>query len=298
MTSSASATPHAAAARAGGPPAARGRSGRSRRRAADRRRARAPGAETHRRAVNGGAELASRRGGRTRSDRADEHRHAGQRPRQHQRFVAGMLRRRRARAAPSETTVTPRVGGRRVRTRARGSPAARRARASSRARCATIGRLAAAADAQVADADHRARRAGDARDGSRAYHAAATTPRRRTPAGCSSVQDHMQPDRKGAHDAAGARRREQLGDDGERLVLRAAIRLDQRPRRRAEAARGAPDRSTRLTQRLARARARTGPAPRRRWRRNVSAISLKFCMCGPNTIGLPKIAGSRMLWPP
>ena len=32
--------------------------------------------------------------------------------------------------------------------------------------------------------------------------------------------------------------------------------------------------------------------------RNAAAISLKFCMCGPNTIGLPKTAGSRMLWPP
>src|SRR5688572_1027947 len=32
--------------------------------------------------------------------------------------------------------------------------------------------------------------------------------------------------------------------------------------------------------------------------RNASAISAKFSMCGPNTIGLPKTAGSRMLWPP
>ena len=32
--------------------------------------------------------------------------------------------------------------------------------------------------------------------------------------------------------------------------------------------------------------------------RNVSAISAKFCMCGPNTIGLPNTAGSRMLCPP
>ncbi len=31
---------------------------------------------------------------------------------------------------------------------------------------------------------------------------------------------------------------------------------------------------------------------------NVSAISAKFCMCGPNTIGLPCTAGSRMLCPP
>src|SRR5215510_8946947 len=31
---------------------------------------------------------------------------------------------------------------------------------------------------------------------------------------------------------------------------------------------------------------------------NVSAISRKFRMYGPKTIGLPKIAGSRMLWPP
>ena len=29
--------------------------------------------------------------------------------------------------------------------------------------------------------------------------------------------------------------------------------------------------------------------------RNASAISLKFCMCGPNTIGFPNTAGSRML---
>ena len=32
--------------------------------------------------------------------------------------------------------------------------------------------------------------------------------------------------------------------------------------------------------------------------KNVSAISLKFCMWGPKTIGFPKIAGSRMLCPP
>ena len=31
---------------------------------------------------------------------------------------------------------------------------------------------------------------------------------------------------------------------------------------------------------------------------NASAISLKLCMCGPNTIGLPNTAGSRMLCPP
>ena len=32
--------------------------------------------------------------------------------------------------------------------------------------------------------------------------------------------------------------------------------------------------------------------------RKVSAISRKFCMYGPNRIGLPNIAGSRMLCPP
>ena len=32
--------------------------------------------------------------------------------------------------------------------------------------------------------------------------------------------------------------------------------------------------------------------------RNASAISAKFSMCGPKTIGLPCTAGSRMLCPP
>ena len=32
--------------------------------------------------------------------------------------------------------------------------------------------------------------------------------------------------------------------------------------------------------------------------KNVSATSLKFCIQGPKTIGLPKMAGSKMLCPP
>ena len=94
------------------------------------------------------------------------------------------------------------------------------------------GRLAAAADAEVADADDRARQpsidATGARvpppppDRDRAVHRAEGVNQ------CTS--------RKGRTTPPGrrARRRQEVGDDRERLVLRAAIGLDQRPRRRAE----------------------------------------------------------------
>ena len=69
----------------------------------------------------------------------------------------------------------------------------------------------------------------------------------------------------------------------------------ERPRRGAELARrtGSPTSATSI----ARARRRRHLHGRAAGE-ELSAISAKFDMCGPKTMGLPKMAGSRMLWPP
>ena len=89
---------------------------------------------------------------------------------------------------------------------------------------------------------------------------------------------------------AGAGRSRRGASRAPRLASTSARAAAPRPARRTDrtAARRASSR--------ARASACTWTAPR--FSRNASAISAKFCMCGPKTIGLPNTAGSRMLWPP
>src|SRR6187431_1562012 len=132
--------------------------------------------------------------------------------------------------APSETTVAP--GGAWRRPYPRDRIAGRSPRCSSAsARLATTGVLPLPPTRRLPTLiTGRARRRD--RDGSRAYH------RRRQDAaapyialrGFTSMNQS-----EGTDDAASAFARRERGDDGERLVLGAAIGLDQRPGRRAEA---------------------------------------------------------------
>ena len=88
---------------------------------------------------------------------------------------------------------------------------------------------------------------------------------------------------------------QQLGQHVERLVLRAAILIDERaPRRQTAAWTGSPMRLT---------TASSSSRSVRTWMaaplaRNASAISAKLSMCGPKITGRPCTAGSRMLCPP
>ena len=163
---------------------------------------------------------------------ADHHDDAGHGAREHQRLVAGRVEAGADARAVRDDRDAGRSDPAAVAAREdRGTLAARH----EQAREVLDDRgLPGAADAKVADADHRTPEpllpVGMAR-----------VPRA-PPAGGGPVQsaeglDQSVHSPERADDAAGTAGadREQLADDGERLVLGAAVGFDQRPRRRAEA---------------------------------------------------------------
>ena len=102
---------------------------------------------------------------------------------------------------------------------------------------------------------------------------------------------------EGTDDGAAARRRRQQS------AMTASV-LSLAPRLASTSARAAaPSRARRTGSVISASSASSSSRSDCTWTaaplvRNASAISSKFCMCGPKTIGLPKSAGSRMLWPP
>ena len=237
--------------------------------------------------VHGGAERAL--GQRARRRRARRRR---ARPRRAPRAPASAARRRcdrdrRARCVPSLTTTTPSsASAPSVAAAQNGRPLAgvdEQPRDERDDR-----RLAAPAHREVADAD----------DGDGRVPQSACRGRSRPDAMHCGKQPVPLDTPERPDDAAAAGRRQQVGDGVRACAAwrRGWPRRARAPRRRA--ARARPDRRS-----AARSSPAAPPASAHLHGRLVaagtsSAISAKFSMCGPNTIGLPCTAGSRMLCPP